>query len=119
MEGGRMSTEQPDTTHAPKSVDERISEDLGMDVQALEQQLRFRLDIARIDRGEPAELGYVFMSRDRNPDAVIVYDTVEAARAAMDESPLIESLAEEDCLDCHVPDRVTAADLAGKEIILP
>ena len=102
------------------SVDEQLSEDLGVDdITFIEAQVRFRLDLARMQRGEVGELGYVLMDRQNSPNAVIVFDTVDEAKVALDEHPLIESLTAEDCLDASVPERVTLADIRGKEIILP
>lgn len=102
------------------SVDAQLSEGLGVDdITFIEAQVRFRLDLARMQRGEFGELGYVLMDRQKSPNAAIVFDTVDAARTALDEHPLIESLTAEDCLDASVPEHITLADIRGKEIILP
>lgn len=105
----------------PESVvDAQLSEDLGVDdITVIETQVRFRLDLARMQRGETGELGYILMDRQNGPNAVIVFDNLDAARAALDEHPLIESMTAEDCLDASVLEHVTLADIRGKEIILP
>lgn len=107
----------PDETE--DTVDERFCEALGVDVPAMEAQLRFRLDHARMRRGEPGRLGYVFIDRDGLPDAVVVFDTPEAADAALEEHPLVDALCEEDCLDAYTKQGPGLGDLAGHEVILP
>lgn len=102
-----------------KTVDERLSEELGVDVPAVEQQLRFRLDHARMQHGETGQLGYLFIERDHHPDAVVVFDTPEEADAALDEHPLVDSLCEEDCLDAYTKQGPLIGDLAEHEVILP
>lgn len=102
-----------------KTVDERLSAELGVDVPAVEAQLRFRLDHARMKRGELGRLGYLFIDRDRLPDAVVVFETPEEADAALDGHPLIDALCEEDCLDAYTAQGTTLDDLAEHEVILP
>jgi hypothetical protein len=48
---------------AQEDVDERLSKDLGIDVSALEVHARLRLDLLRMQRGDPGELGYVLVER--------------------------------------------------------
>lgn len=107
----------PDGTE--KTVDERLSEELGVDVSAMEAHLRFRLDHARMKRGEPGFLGYVFIHRDRHPDAVVVFGTPEEADAALEGHPLVDALCEEDCLDAFTEQGPVLGDLAGHEVVLP
>lgn len=102
-----------------KTADEKLSAELGMDGGFVEQQINFRLDLARMQRGESAELGYVFLDRQDHPDAAVVFDTHVEAEVVLDIHPLIDSLTKEDCLDVYVPDNVGRADLACREIILP
>lgn len=103
----------------PKSADERLSQELGVDVVAVEQQLRFRLDLARLQRGETSELGYLFIDRDRHPNATVVFDTSAEATDALEGHQLIEDLVAEDCLKAYTLPNVSLADIAGREIILP
>lgn len=101
-----------------RSVDDRISEELGVDVRHVELHTAFRLDHARMQRGESGTLGYVLMSRQYHPDAAVVFLTPEKAEAAEIEHPVLDSLCEEDCLDLVRPDTVHLQDLIGHEIIL-
>lgn len=101
------------------SVDERLSRELGLDVTAVEAQARLRLDLLRMQRGEPGQLGYVLLNRRNHPNAAVVFASPDAARRAMESHPLIDSLCEEDCLDTSVPDPATLSDLASREVILP
>lgn len=101
-----------------KTIDERLSEELGVDVPAVEQQLRFRLDHARMKRGEAGQLGYLFLDRQYYPDAAIVFDTTEEAEAALEEHPLIDDLCEEDRLDLYIVYGPKLERLAGREVIL-
>ncbi len=107
----------PDETE--KTVDERLSEELGVDVPAMEAQLRFRLDLARMQRGEAGRIAYVFIERQHHPDAVVVFDTPEKADAAFVNHPIIDALCEEDCLDAYVGTSVSLSDNAAHEVILP
>lgn len=114
-----MST-APDPAERDKIVEEKLNADLGMDVAFVEQQLRFRLDLARMRRGEEGRLGYLFIDRENHADAVVVFDDPAAARRAADGGhPLIDALVHEDCLDRYTLPTVRIADLAGKEVILP
>ncbi|MFD2024135.1 MULTISPECIES: hypothetical protein [Promicromonospora] len=106
------------TEDTSKRVDD-LSDDLGFDVLMLEQHVRFRLDLTRMQRGEPAKLGYVLIDRQDHPNAAIVFSTPDEAREAIESHPLVESLAEEDCLDAYVPTGVDPAALIGREIFLP
>lgn len=110
----------PDQSHirTKREVDARLSQELGVDVVALEIQLLFRLDHERMQAGQPGQLGYVLMDRLRTMDAAIVYNTPEIATRAMEEDILIESLAQEDCDDCYVPTSINLVNLKGREIIL-
>jgi ABC-type Fe2+-enterobactin transport system substrate-binding protein len=101
------------------TAQDRLSEDLGVDVVALEQMTRLQLDLLRMDRSDPTELGYVFIDRQDNPDAVVVYASRQDALDALDDDPLIEDLCAEDSLDVYVPDEITRSDLASREVILP
>lgn len=100
-------------------VDERLSQELGVDVAAVEQHARFRLDLLRMQRGEPGELGYVLIERAHHPNAAVVFASPEEASSALERHPLIDSLREEDCVDARIPDKVTLSDLASREVILP
>ena len=112
-----MADDSPDET--ARTVDDRLSDELGFDVPVLEQHVRFRLDLTRMQRGEPAELGYVFVDRQDHPNAAIVFSTPDEAHEALKSHPLVDSLAEEDCLDAYVPTGVNHTDLIGREIFLP
>lgn len=114
-----MSDAPIDPAERDRAVEERLNADLGMDVAHVEQQLRFRLDLVRMKRGESGQLGYVFIDRDHHPDAAVVFDDPAAAGSALEDHPLIDALCEEDCLDARVGGDVRHADLVGKEIILP
>ncbi|PUB32510.1 hypothetical protein C8K30_1011036 [Promicromonospora sp. AC04] len=107
------------TADAPDAAAERLSEELGLDVATLELHVRFRLDLIRMRRGEAADLGYVLIDRQHHPDAAVVFSTVDAARAALEDHPLVENLAQEDCLDAHVPTSIVHTELTGREIFLP
>lgn len=98
--------------------DEKISAELGADVEDVVAWLEFRVDHARMMQGEVGQLGYIRMEREHHPDAIIVFDSVEAARAALDDSLLIDSLAEEDCLDAEVLDTPLISSFAGCEVIV-
>lgn len=102
-----------------ETVDERLSRELGVDVAAVEQQARLRLDLLRMQRGEPGELGYVLIDRERHPGAAVVLASAEEAGRALEDHPLIDSLCEEDCVDARVPDPASLSDLAAREVILP
>ena len=112
-------SDPPDPEKKKKTAEEALSEELGMDVEFVEQQLRFRLDLSRMQRGEVGELGYVLIDRQNNPDAAVAFDTKTDAESALDAHELIDSLCAEDCLDAYVSDQVLLADLAAREIILP
>ncbi|WP_026820035.1 hypothetical protein [Arthrobacter castelli] len=101
------------------STDEKLSAELGMDVGFVEQQINFRLDLARMQRGEPAELGYILIDRRHNPDAAIVFAGAKDALTALEDHLLVNDLRQENCLDARVPDRANLSDLAGRQIILP
>lgn len=102
-----------------KTGDEKLSEELGVDVESVEALLQFRLDHARMVQGKTGQLGYIRMERAHHPDAIIVFGSVADANVAIDEHPLINGLAEEDCLECDVLTQPSIADLAGCEVILP
>lgn len=96
-----------------------LNEQLGMDVDFVEAQIRFRLDHVRMTEGKTAELGYVLIDRQDKPNAAVVFATPAEAAAAVDKDPLVSSLVEEDSLACFSPSVVTIADLKGREVILP
>ena len=106
-------------SHSGCSVDKRLSEALGLDVAAVEQQALFRLDLLRMQRGQEGELGYVLIDRKHHSDATVVFASAASAVEALDDHPLIESLLQEDCLDARVADPVRISDIASREIILP
>lgn len=83
-----------------------------------QQQTRFQRDRDRMEQGHGGELGYVLMDRQYEPDAAIVYDSHDVAVQAMDHDILVDSLAQEDCLECWVPDTMTIELLTDREIIL-
>lgn len=89
-----------------------------MDVRHIELHTAFRLDHARMQRGEPGRLGYLFMTRQHHQDAAIVFLTPEKAEAGEVEHRVVDSLCEEDCLDLTRPAEVYLQDLIGYEIIL-
>lgn len=107
------------TDEPTESVDERLSRELGMDVKAIEQQARFRLEHLRLQRGEPSQLGYLFIERQESKDIVVVFDTPAEADEALGEHPLIDSLCAEDCLDAYTQVSVALDDIADHEVILP
>lgn len=80
----------------------------------------YQADVLRIQHGEPAHLGYLFIVRQYYDDVVVVYPSRDSAESALDddEDLLINGLCEEDCLDAYVPDTITASDLQAKDIIL-
>lgn len=102
----------------PRPGDEKLSAELGADVDDVAFLLKFRIDHARMLQGEVGQLGYILMERQHNPDAIIVYASVATANHALDHSVLIDSLAEEDCLECYVLASPVISELAGCEIIL-
>lgn len=108
-----------DEDEPTKTVDERLSDELDMDVVALEQQLSFSLDHARMKRGEPSELTYLLIDRQHHQDIAIVYLTKEDADAAMNNSLLVDAVCKEDVHDCYISTATTLEDLKGREIILP
>lgn len=115
------NTEQEDQTYheSSSSIDECLSRELGFDVTTIEAQARFRLDLIRLRRGEPAGLGYVLLERQNHPDVAVVYPTHTLAVDAMENSELIDALCAEGCLNAGVPDVVTLDDLTNRGIILP
>lgn len=102
-----------------ETIDDRISEDLGLDVVTLEHTTRLRLDLLRMERGQASELGYVVIERENHPDAAVVFPSVEDATVALDDHPLIEDLCAEDSLHAYVPDAPTHGLLASCEFFLP
>lgn len=98
--------------------DEKLSTELGADVDDIEALVLFRLDHARMMQGKAGQLGYIRMERQYHPDAIIVFASVAEADTSIDQHPLIDSLAEEDCLECDVLAAPVIADLAGCEIII-
>lgn len=102
----------------PTSGKDRLSEELGVDVENLEAQLRLRRDLSRVHDGTPTEMGYIKITRQDHPDALVVFDTPEQAADALDDHPLINSLCEEDCLDAWVVERLEVSDLYSIEVIL-
>lgn len=107
------------TSDTTSAADERLSNELGLDVLMLEQHVRFRLDLTRMHRGEATELGYLFVDRQEHPNTAIVFASPREAQQALQGHPLVESLTEEDCLDAYIPAGVGHADLIGREIFLP
>lgn len=101
------------------SVDERLSRELGIDVTAVEAHARLRLDLLRMQRGEPGQLRYVLLNRRHHPNAAVVFASPDEARRARGSHTLIDSLCKVDCLDTSVPDPATLSDLASREVILP
>lgn len=110
-------TDSP-TPEVDPSIDATLSKELGLDVAGLEIVARFELDRARMQRGEPGQLGYVFMDRQWNPDAAIVFGTAEEANVALEDNIVVGSLTQEDCLDAYVLDVVWLSDVASREIFL-
>lgn len=100
-------------------VEEKLANDLGFDVAAVELEVRLRLDIASMQRGAHAELSYVLIDRQHHPDVAIAYATAGAADAALSKSPLVAHLVAEDSIDIRRPDEIRLTDLAGREIYLP
>jgi len=72
-------------------------------------------DHSRVD----AEIGWVLIERQYYPDAALLYPTYGDAVDALENSLLVDSLCEEDCLDAWVPEKNEPALLAGFEVILP
>lgn len=54
---------------------------------------------------------YVYIEREFGPDIAVSYFTREEAERAANESPLIDSLCEEDCLDAYVVDNPLEAEV--------
>jgi len=103
----------------PRTVDDRLSADLGIDVPAVEAQARLHLDLLRMQRREPGELGYVLIDREFHPRTAVVFASPTEARSALEGHPLIDALCEEDSVDARVPDPAVLSDLASREVILP
>lgn len=99
-----------------QSIDERLSADLGFDVASVEAQIRFRLDLASMQRGEIGQLGYVVIERSGEPDAVVVFASVADAQRA-DHHPLVQELAGDD-LRTRVLTAPGIEDLASREIFI-
>ena len=64
-------------------------------------------------------VAWVLIERQDHDDAALIYATRELALEALEESLLVDSLCEEDCLDAWVPDEISAKDLHGYEVIIP
>lgn len=103
----------------PRTVDDRLSADLGIDVAAVEAQARLHLDLLRMQRREPGELGYVLIDREFHPRTAVVFASPTEARSALEGHPLIDALCEEGSVDARVPDPAVLSDLASREVILP
>lgn len=97
---------------------EKLSTDLGIDVDSFEAQLRLRRDLARIHEGQPTEMGFVMIARQNHPDALVVFDTPEAAAQALDDHPLIDDLCTEDSTLRQVIEHLSPDDLTNIEVIL-
>lgn len=108
-----MSTQ----TDPHDSASNRLSQQLGVDVDFVEMQAAFRLDHARLQRGEPAQMGYVRIMRQNDRDLLVVFPDHDTAALAVDDDGLIDSLAEDDCLDCYAYNRPVLSDLVNSEIV--
>ena len=71
----------------PRTVDDRLSADLGIDVAAVEAQARLHLDLLRMQRREPGELGYVLIDREFHPRTAVVFASPTEARSALEGHP--------------------------------
>lgn len=71
----------------------------------------------------PAHTGsYVLIERQRGPHLAIRYPDAQTAELAMEGSLFIDSLCQEDCLECWVDDKIDPAlrtDPRGVEEITP
>ena len=110
---------QTSESDKPRTVDDRLSADLGIDVAAVEAQARLHLDLLRMQRREPGELGYVLIDREFHPRTAVVFASPTEAPSALEGHPLIDALCEEDSVDARVPDPAVLSDLASREVILP
>lgn len=59
----------------------------------------------------------ILIDRDNSRDVAVIFPTPEAANAAIDGSPLIDDLVEEDCLECWIPISGLEVDLNQREVI--
>lgn len=112
-----MSEQSHDDQSEPTPYD-KLSADLGIDVDSFTDQLRLRRDLARIHAGKTPEMGFVCIERENHPNAIVAFDSPEAAAAARNNHPLIEDLCQEDCLECYIPEKLNPCDLANVEVIL-
>ena len=102
-----------------KSFDEFFYDATGLNASAVEAELKFRLDLARIQRAEQAELGYVFIDRKNHPDAVVVYPTPQLAAKAIEGCELIDELAQEEgSTGIYIIENPVAANFANREAII-
>lgn len=99
-------------------IDAQISKDLNMDVRVVELVASFQLDLARIQRGETSQLGYILIDRQYSQDLAVVYLTPAKADEAIVDDQLIDGFCEEDCLDANSHHSVTLSDISGREIVL-
>jgi len=60
---------------------------------------------------------YVLIDRERLQDVAVKYRDLTDAVHALDHGPLIDSICEEDAIDCYVSE--DPADLEGREVIDP
>lgn len=109
------TTPESDNTLTP---DERLSRDLGIDVNSFEAQLRLHRDLARVHAGEPTEMGFVRVTRSEHPDVLVVFDDPDTAREALGTHPVLVDLATTTDTQIQVLDALCVEDLMSTEVIL-
>lgn len=86
-----------------------------IDIDHVELQLKFALELQGLKESRSAQLGYVLIDREGLSNVAIVFSTPVKAAQALDNHPTIRDLIGDGYLTIYVPDHVDLALLAGRD----